>query len=138
MSPDWWVNLSMDADFEGFNFCPIHDPSLKPGHGPTAAGLYRLTHEARLGDRSAIHELASAIHWTLKEASFESFQRVHGARPITYRDWFYSKLAQFMEILLHNQVEVCDSRGLRGRLGRNSHPGQGRGVDQKYLDGFGV
>lgn len=121
MSADLWVDLCADPDFEDFNFCPIHDPSLKPGQGPTKAGLYRRAHEARLGDRRAVQALASAMHWTLKEASFESFQRAHGARPITYRDWFYGKLAQFMEILLHEYVEVCeaDSDGRIRRLGKD-------------------
>lgn len=105
-----------DPEFLDFNFSAFLDPELKPGHGPTQTRMYQMVIESRRGDRSAAGEFANTLHWTLRPAAFESFQRVHGPRPIELRDWFYSKLFQFFEILLHDVVEVSGN-GPEGYFG---------------------
>jgi hypothetical protein len=68
--------------------------------------LYRLVHESRKRQRHYAFEFADAMYWTLRPATFESFQRLHGPRPIEYKDWFYSKLHQFLGIVVHEELEV--------------------------------
>jgi hypothetical protein len=109
-----------DPEFLGFNFSAFLDPELKPGHGPTQAVLYRLAIKSRRGDRIAAGEFANTLYWKLRPAAFESFQRVHGPRPIEHRDWFCSKLFQFFEILLHDAVEVSGN----GRRLISARPGR--------------
>jgi hypothetical protein len=97
-------SLDLDPDFVEFNFSVRIDPTLRTG--PTIAHLHELVYQARLGDRTATSEFADTIEWTLREATFESFQRKHGPRPISYRDWFYCKLAQFVSILLYKEIST--------------------------------
>jgi hypothetical protein len=112
-----------DPEFADFNFSSFLDPELKPGNGPTTTDMYRMVIESRRGDRPAAAEFANTLHWTLRPAAFDSFQRVHGPRPIGYPDWFYSKLYQFFDILLHDRVEVLGN-GPEGYFGppRTDHP----------------
>lgn len=112
-----------DPEFLDFNFSPFLDPELKPGHGPTPTDMYRMVIESRRGDLRAAAEFVNVLDWTLRPAAFESFQRVHGPRPIEHRDWFYSKLFQFFYILLHDRVEVLGN-GPEGYFGppRTDHP----------------
>jgi hypothetical protein len=46
------------------------------------------------------------MNWTLRRTSFDCFQQTHGPRPIDYEDWFYSKLYQFVSILLYDKILV--------------------------------
>ncbi len=46
------------------------------------------------------------MYHTLLEATFECFQRMHGPRAIDYRDWFYSKLSQYLEILVYEKLSL--------------------------------
>src|SRR5690348_4315118 len=80
--------LAMDLDpaFENYNFSELWDPTMKSG--PGTADLYRFVTNGRLGDRHASAEFADAMYWTLRQAAFEAFQRDHGARAITYQEWF--------------------------------------------------
>jgi hypothetical protein len=105
-----------DPEFLDFNFSAFVDPELKPGHGPTQTGMYQLAIESRRGDRIAAAEFANTLCWTLRPVAFECFQRVHGPRPLEHRDWFYSKLFQFFEILLHDSVQVLGN-GREGSFG---------------------
>jgi hypothetical protein len=95
-----------DAELRDYNFSKIRDPDLLAGHGPKETDLYRLVHESRHARRLSGTEFANAMYWTLRPATFEAFQRKHGPRPIEYRDWFYSKLYQFLSILVYEAVEV--------------------------------
>ena len=97
-------DLNLDRAFEEFNFSWILDPTLSGG--PSQAVLLQLVYEARQGDRSAIFELVDTMCCTLREETFECFQKAHGPRPIRYRDWYYSKLLQFLEILVYEQLSV--------------------------------
>ena len=82
----------------------IFDPTLSGG--PSQASLLQLVYEARQGERSATLEFVDAMYWTLREETFECFQRVHGPRPIRYREWYYPKLRQFLEMLVYEQLSV--------------------------------
>jgi hypothetical protein len=108
--------LLEDPEFVDFNFSSFLDPELKPGNGPTPTNMYRMVIESRRGDLRAAAEFVNVLDWTLRPAAFESFQRVHGPRPIEHRDWFYSKLLQFFDILLHDRVEVLGN-GPEGYFG---------------------
>lgn len=96
--------LLEDRDVHDFNFAPFFDPSLMPGNGPGHRQLYRMAIEARKGGPAASFEFAQTMDWTLTPEAFESFQRTFGARPIKFADWFFSKLYQFLGILLHQQL----------------------------------
>ena len=43
---------------------------------------------------------------TLQEETFRCFERLHGARPISYEDWFYCKLNQFLELLVYERLPL--------------------------------
>ena len=49
--------------------------------------------------------------WTLRPETWECFQRTHGDRPISHRDWFYAKLVQFFDILLYDELTVNEANG---------------------------
>ena len=125
-----FISLDLDADFVDSNFSALWDPTLKPCHGPSQSGLYKLAYLARKGDRSSAGEFADAMSWTLREESFESFQRIRGHRPIPYPYWFYFKLHQFVSILLYEEIEVF---GL-GPLGFSGKPR----ADRPWQEGSGV
>jgi hypothetical protein len=86
------------------NFSAWNNPTLSAG--PDQSELYGLVLQARRGDRAAAAEFADTMHCTLRPAAFENFLRICGPRAIEFRDWFYSKLFQFFEILLHDSIEV--------------------------------
>jgi len=100
-----------DDEFVDFNFSLGHDPTLKPGHGPDHRQLYRTVIEARGGDRTGAAEFADVMHWTLRPEAFESFQHTYGTRPISFADWFFSKLYFFFEVLLHDSLQVLGDGG---------------------------
>ena len=102
-----------DDEFVDFNFSQSHDPALQPGHGPDHRQLYRMVIEARQGDRTGFAEFAEVMYRTLRPEAFESFQRTHGARPISYADWFFSKLYLFFQVLLHDSLQVMLDGGYR-------------------------
>jgi hypothetical protein len=103
-----FVTLFLDREFPDFNFCGTLDPDLRPGSGPSQLALIQTAHAARRGDRSARFEFTDTMFRTLRPESFECFQRLHGPRAISYRDWFYAKLSQFLDIL------TCEKLALDG------------------------
>lgn len=103
------VSLEFDAAFADFNFSELWDPALRCG--PNSAGLYRLAYKARGGDRAAAQMFADTMGWTLRPEAWECFQRVHGSRPVSHREWFYAKLTQFFDVLLYDELTIMDSNG---------------------------
>ncbi|MCL5743912.1 MAG: hypothetical protein M1541_08290 [Acidobacteria bacterium] len=101
-----FVSLFLDRAFPDFNFCETLDPDLRPGGGPPQLALIQMVHAARRGDRSARREFTDTMFWTLRPESFECFQRVYGPRAISYRDWFYAKLSQFLDILAYEKLAL--------------------------------
>lgn len=95
-----------DPEFLDFNFLLGYDHALRPGGGPGHQELYDMVIQARSGDPVGAQEFAGVMGLTLRPEAFVSFQRTLGARPIGYPDWFYSKLYQFLEILLHESLSV--------------------------------
>jgi hypothetical protein len=85
--------FDLDPAFENFNFSGMLDPSMKSG--PSKADLYRLVYKGRKGDRHAPAEFADTMYWTLRELAFDAFQREHGARAISYREWFTTSYFSF-------------------------------------------
>ena len=110
-----FISLFLDRKFRDFNFSELTDPYMKPGGGPTQLALIRLVYSARIGDVGAGSEFTDAVYSTLRDESFRCFQEVHGPRSIGYRDWFYAKLSQFLEILVYEQLSV-DGIGADGQL----------------------
>jgi hypothetical protein len=95
-----FVSLFLDRAFPDFNFSQTWDPNLRPDGGPSQLALIKMIYAARRGDRSARVGFTDAMYWTLRQESFECFQRARGPKTINYRDWFYAKLSQFLEILV--------------------------------------
>jgi hypothetical protein len=122
------LSLDMDRKFLEFNFCEVWDPTLKPGLGPRQADLIEMVYHARQGDRSAAFEFCSTMYWTLREAAFTCFEKIHGPRPIHYHEWFYCKLQQLLEILVYEELSV-DGYAADGSL---RHPQ----TDQPWKEGF--
>ncbi len=108
------ISFSLDPAFEDFNFCESWDPALRSG--PSSASLYELVHKARHGDRIAAGEFAETMAWTLRPETWECFQRTHGHRPASHRDWFCAKLMQFFEILLYEELTVMEENGRSSKL----------------------
>ncbi|MCX6634081.1 MAG: hypothetical protein NT090_03160, partial [Acidobacteria bacterium] len=98
-----------DRAFADFNVSESQDPTLKAGAGPSQLQLIVWVHEARQGDREARFFLVDTMCWTLREPAFRCFERVHGARAMEYREWFYAKLLQFLNILVHEKLDVAET-----------------------------
>jgi len=125
------MNLQLDdPEFRDFNISYLWSPDLRAGSGPNERKLFRLAYESRKGVRGTAGESADTMCWTLRPAAFESFQKLHGPRAIDYRDWFYSKLCQFLGILLYEQLRVF---GL-GAWGGPAPPQ----TDEPWNEGCGV
>ena len=75
-----FISLELNPAFPAFNRSQIVDPSLRSG--PSHQDLFRLVYQARSGSRSAAMEFADVVHWTLKEETFEAFQKLHGPLPV--------------------------------------------------------
>jgi hypothetical protein len=112
--------------FRDFNFCSIWDPTLRGG--PSFEALFRLTYEARQGDRSAALEFGDTMYYTLRPAAFEAYQRAHGPHAFTYAEWFYSKIKMFFEILLYEWLDVTEMT--------EAGEFRTRVVDQPWRDGL--
>jgi hypothetical protein len=103
------VFLEFDPAFADYNFSELGDPALRGG--PSSAGLYRLAYKARGGDRAAAQMFVDTMRWTLRPEAWECFQRVHGPRPVSHREWFYAKLMQFFDVLLYDELTIMGSSG---------------------------
>jgi hypothetical protein len=130
VSMDDFVALDLDPHFRNFNFCALWDPTLTPSCGPSESALYKLAYLARQGERGAIGEFGNTLDWTLREESFECFQRIHGPRPIRFAHWFYAKLDQLLSILLHDEILVC-GLGPQGSAGKAT-------TDRPWEEGSGI
>ena len=113
------VALEFDEAFADVNFCALWDPALRPESGPNGDDLYRLVDQARRGDRFAPSEFANTMECTLSPHAWECFQRMHGPRPVPHDRWFYAKLNQFLEVLLHDELTITDTNGQRRKLQPN-------------------
>lgn len=91
-----------------FNYSAGLDPDLGPGSRVSEQLLLRWAVEVRSGERGPLADLIDAMHTTLCPAAFETFQRLHGPRPITYSDFFFSKLHQYCSLLIHDSIQIAD------------------------------
>jgi hypothetical protein len=108
------ISFFLDPAFEDFNFCESWDPALRVG--PSSANLYELIYKARQGSRVDAAEFAETMAWTLRPETWECFQRTHGHRPASHRDWFYAKLMQYFNILLYDELTVNEANGHTRKL----------------------
>jgi hypothetical protein len=111
------ITLDYDPAFADFNFCRLWDPALRGG--PNCAGLYKLVYKARKGDRFAAGEFADTMDWTLRPETWECFQRRHGFRPVSHREWFFAKLIQFFDVLVYDELTITDGNGQTRKLQPN-------------------
>jgi hypothetical protein len=98
-----------DRAFADFNVSEAQDTTLKPDNGPSQLQLIQWVHQARQGDPDARFLFVDTMYWTLREPTFRCFERVHGARAMEYREWFYAKLLQFFNILMHEKLDVAET-----------------------------
>jgi hypothetical protein len=98
-----------DRTFVDFNVSETCDPTLTAGAGPSQLQLVKWVHQARQGDRHARFFFVDTMYWTLREPAFRCFERVHGARAMEYREWFYAKLLQLLNILVHEKLNVAET-----------------------------
>jgi hypothetical protein len=98
-----------DRAFLDFNVSETCDPTLKSDNGPSQLQLIKWVHQARQGDRDARFLFVDTMYWTFREPAFRCFERVHGARAMEYREWFYAKLLQFLNILVHEKLNVAET-----------------------------
>jgi len=68
------------------------------------AYLYQLVYAARQKNRLETLHVADVMRCTLRKVTFDAFERTHGPKAITYADWFYCKLLQFLEILTYERL----------------------------------
>ena len=100
------VAFELDRAFPDFNFSEFWDPALRGG-----PSLYKLVYKARKGDRFAPGTFANAMYCTLRPETWECFQRSHGFRPVSHRDWFHAKLVQFLDILVYDELTIEEPNG---------------------------
>jgi hypothetical protein len=98
-----------DRAFADFNVSETRDPTLTAGAGPSQLQLIEWVHQARQGDREARFLFVDTMYWTLREPAFRRFERVHGARAMEYREWFYAKLLRLLNILVHEKLNVAET-----------------------------
>jgi len=98
----------LDRAFQNFNYSELDDPTLSQPIPQEA--LLRWVCLARKGDPEAGCLFTDALRTTLREGTFDCFQRVHGPRAIGYRDWFYLKLSHFLGMLLYVNVSLGSVR----------------------------
>jgi hypothetical protein len=48
------------------------------------------------------------MYCTLRPETWDCFQRVHGHRPISHREWFYAKLTQFVDMLVYDELTIAE------------------------------
>jgi hypothetical protein len=70
-----------------------------------------MVYQARKGNRLAAGQFADAMYCPLRPETRECFQRSHGFRPVSHRDWFYAKLVQFLDILVHDELTIEEPNG---------------------------
>ena len=109
------VSLEMDRRFRDFNLSAYWGPTLSPTGFPEAR-LCQSAYLIRKGDAADLAEFADALTRTIRPETFQAFQKIHGPRPISYSDWYCSKLEQFLGILLYQQLLVV-GLGPRGAAG---------------------
>lgn len=127
---DVFPDLHLDRHFRDFNFCPFSEPTLKAGGGPSQSDVYKMAYLLRKGNHGTEGEFASAMHSTLREEAFQSFQALHGPYAIGYADWFYAKLEQFLGILLYEKLWVWGM----GEYGEQGTPV----TDRPWEEGNGI
>lgn len=93
-----------NLDFDNFNFSSLS--SCLEGYCRPVSDLIALVVYSREDDPGSIYDFANAMYFTLRPAAFEAYQRVHVPVAISYEDWFYLKLRQFLRILLFDEIEV--------------------------------
>ena len=108
------VAFELDRAFPDFNFSDFWDPALRDC--VSASNLAKLVYKARKGDRFAPGTFANAMYYTLRPETWECFQRSHGFRPVSHRDWFYAKLVQFLDILVCDELTIEEPSGQPRRL----------------------
>lgn len=113
---DLSVSLDMDRSFRDFNLCVYWGPSLNPRDPFPESWLVQSAYRIRKGDASDLAEFADALVRTIRPETFQAFQKIHGPRPISYSDWYCTKLEQFFGILLYQELRV---------LGPGPHGGWG-------------
>jgi hypothetical protein len=87
--------IDSEVAFQDFNFC-----------GPTDGRLISLrdlgtwAFEARRGDVVAARQFANSMNWTMRQTALNAYHRTHRLQIVSYADWFLSKAAMFVRILL--------------------------------------
>lgn len=110
-------NLAHTHDFLEFNFSELADPDL--AFRVSTRSLYGMIYCARAGSKAGYIEFCDAFAWTVKPACLEAFQRACGPRPITFEDWAYSKVAQFLAILTYEELRWNSLTGIEGEARTN-------------------
>jgi hypothetical protein len=96
--------LGTTPEFDDFNFSSYWDSSMK--RRISQAALVDWVIDGRALDPDSMDNLANAMYFTLRPPAFEAYQRLLGPVAISYPEWFYLKLRQFLRILLFDEVEV--------------------------------
>jgi len=94
--------LHLERRFLDFNCSRLLDAAL--GAGLRQAYLYQMVYAARQGKRLETLHFADVMRCTLRKVTFDAFERAHGPKAITYAEWFYCKLLQFLEILTYERL----------------------------------
>lgn len=87
--------LDGDPTFRDFNFTDSIWNEI-----PTHQEIAKWVCDARLGDTVASDQFAETMYLTLRPAAFEAYLRTYPRKAITYTEYFYSKLRQFLRMLL--------------------------------------
>ena len=124
------VSLEMDRKLRNFNLCVYWDPCLDPTGPFPESRLLQSAYLIRKGDRGDLAEFADALARTIRPETFQAFQKIHGPRPISYSDWYCTKLEQFLGLLLYKELRVLG-------LGPHGEPGLPQ-TERPWEEGKGI
>jgi hypothetical protein len=98
--------LDTSPEFDDFNFSPSQDSTMRRRISQAALFAWVIDSREIDPDPLPMVDFAEAMYFTLRPAAFEAYQRLHGPVAITYPEWFYLTLRQFIHILVFDRVEV--------------------------------
>jgi hypothetical protein len=92
-----YLTLEFDAAFRDYNFASHRDPGFP---AQVSVAELRIMLDVLDSDETAgAADIADVFSTTLRNGTLEGFQRLHGPKPIDYRDWCLAKTGQFFGIL---------------------------------------
>jgi len=92
-----YPTFEFDHAFRDYNFSSLRDAAFPVQVNSTE--LAEMLKSVIAEDRVGVFDVADIFHTTVRNGTFEGFQRAHGPKPIDYRNWCLAKTGQFFGML---------------------------------------